>query len=357
ASLERGLELDPNRVEALNVLSTNKKFTTRDLPLIARMRACAERKNLGVSEQIAIRFALGKALDDLGAYGEAMAQFDAGNRLRASLGRLDRDLLERQTNHAIDITPPGFLERRSDLGGLDETPILIVGMPRSGTTLVEQILSSHPDVAPGGELPFWREKVRLGAAVFGPDAPAEGARRLANDYLAVLRAISPSAARVTDKTPFNFAHLGLVRQTFPRAAIVHCRRSPVDTCLSNYMTNFATRFDYACDRSDLVFFYRQYLRLMAHWREVLPAERFVEVEYEALIADPEPLTRALVAACGLEWADACLAPHRNPRAVRTASIWQARQPIYASSVARWRRYAPWLGELEELSSGEDGEAE
>ncbi|MGH7012535.1 MAG: sulfotransferase [Caulobacteraceae bacterium] len=96
---------------------------------------------------------------------------------------------------------------------------------------------------------------------------------------------------------------------------------------------------------------------MAHWREVLPAERFVEVEYEALIADPEPLTRALVAACGLEWADACLAPHRNPRAVRTASIWQARQPIYASSVARWRRYAPWLGELEELSSGEDGEAE
>lgn len=353
-SLERGLELDPGRFDAWHVLSTNKKFTREDTALIERMRACLERQDLSADGRIGVHFALGKALDDLGEHGPAMAQFDCANQGRAALGRLDRELLERQTSHAIASAPSGFLERRPDFGAPDETPILIVGMPRSGTTLVEQILSSHPDVAAGGELPFWRERVRRGAAVFGPQAHVQGPRRLAEDYLAVLRAVSPSTLRVTDKTPFNFAHLGLIRQVFSKAAIVHCRRSPIDTCLSNYMTNFAARYDYACDRGDLVFFYRQYLRLMAHWREALPAERLVEVEYEALVADPEPVTRALVAGCGLEWHDACLEPHRNRRAIRTASVWQARQAIYAGSVARWRRYEPWLGGLRELIAEEGG---
>lgn len=354
ASLERGLELAPGRAAAWNVLSINKRFTREDAALIVQMRACLDRQDLSVGERIGVHFALGKALDDLGEQAAGMAEFDRANRLRAALGRLDRELLERQTSHAIASTPPGFLERRPDFGARDETPILIVGMPRSGTTLVEQILSSHPDVAAGGELPFWRERVRRGAAVFGPQTPAEGPHRLAEDYLAVLRAIGPSALRVTDKTPFNFAHLGLIRQVFPRAMIVHCRRSPIDTCLSNYMTNFAAVYDYACDRGDLVFFYRQYLRLMAHWREALPPARFVEVHYEALVADPEPVTRALVAGCGLEWHDACLQPQHNRRAIRTASVWQARQPIYGGSVARWRRYEPWLGALRELIADEGG---
>ena len=221
-------------------------------------------------------------------------------------------------------------------------------MPRSGTTLVEQIFSSHPLVAAGGELPFWRQRVQTGAAVFGPDARLDIARRVAGDYLATLRVVSPTAARVTDKTPFNFAHLGLIRQMFPFATIVHCRRAPIDTCLSNFMTNFAAQYDFAADRGSLVFFYRQYQRLMAHWRSVLPPERFIEVDYETLVADPEPLTRRLIEISGLDWDDACLAPHQNQRRVTTASIWQARQPIYRTSVERWRRYEPWLGELRTL---------
>jgi hypothetical protein len=153
---------------------------------------------------------------------------------------------------------------------------------------------------------------------------------------------------VTDKMPFNFGLLGVIRQVFPRAAIVHCRRHPIDTCLSIFATDFEATIDFAADRGSLVFFYDQYQRLMAHWRAVLPAERFIEIDYEALVADPEPLTRRLVAACGLAWDDACLAPQRNQRRIATASVWQARQPIYRTSVERWRRYEPWIGELRQL---------
>ena len=154
---------------------------------------------------------------------------------------------------------------------------------------------------------------------------------------------------MTDKQPINFELLWLIRLAFPDARIVHCRRHPVDTCLSIYFTNFwAHQNDYACDRGDLVFYYRQYERLMDHWRRVLPPDRFTEVDYETLVADREAETRRLVAFIGLDWDDACLAPERKRRAVKTASVWQARQPVYKTSVERWRRYEPWLGELREL---------
>ena len=348
ACLERGITLVPEMLAAWQGFAANTRFTAADRALIERIRACLERPNLTVAQRKAIHFALGKAHDDIGDYAEAMRHIDAANRIRSAAAVLDRASLARQTGWLIAATPPGYLDRRPDLGVADETPILIVGMPRSGTTLVEQILSSHPDVAPGGELGFWLERNRAGVGIFDAAARPEVVRSLADDYLAVLRAISPDAARVTDKMPFNFGLLGVIRQVFPRAAIVHCRRHPVDTCLSIFSTGFETTIDFAGDRGSLVFFYRQYQRLMAHWRDVLPADRFIEVDYEALVADPEPLTRRLVATCGLAWNDACLAPHRNRRRITTASVWQARQPIYRTSVERWKRYEPWLGELRAL---------
>jgi hypothetical protein len=277
-----------------------------------------------------------------------MRHFDAANALRGAQVRFDRERLARHTSHVIAATPPGFLRRRPDIGVDDTTPILIVGMPRSGTTLVEQILSSHPNIAAGGELSFWGRLSQAGPGVFDAAAEAETVQRLAGDYLAVLRAVAPDAARVTDKMPFNFFLLGAIRQAFPHATIVHCRRHPIDTCLSIYVTDFQTRYDFASDRGSLVFMYREYLRMMAHWRSVLPPDGCIDVDYETLVTDPEPTTRRLVAACGLEWSDACLAPDRNKRAITTASLWQARQPIYRTSVERWRRYQPWLGELREL---------
>ena len=347
-SFERGISLDPDMVAAWHHFATSTKFTARHTDHVARMEASLQRPDLSPPQRQSIHFALGKAYDDLGDYPAAMRHLDVANRLRSAHRPLDRALLERQTSHAIASAPPGFLDRRTDLGVDDATPILIVGMPRSGTTLVEQILSSHPDIAAGGELGFWREHNRTGLAIFGADAAAGPAQRLANAYLKVLRFISPSAARVTDKMPFNFAHLGVIRQLFPHATIVHCRRHPIDTCLSNFATNFQIPFDYAGDRGSLVFFYRQYQRLMAHWREVLPPDRFIEVDYETLVANPEPLSRQMIELCGLEWNDACLSPHQNQRSIGTASLWQARQPIYRTSVERWRRYEPWLGELRTL---------
>jgi hypothetical protein len=171
---------------------------------------------------------------------------------------------------------------------------------------------------------------------------------LGADYLALLRRIGPDAARVTDKNPFNFLHLGAIQLTLPGSRAIHCRRDPIDTCLSVYFTRFATPLAFAYDRGDLVFYYRQYERLMAHWRALTPADRLLEIDYEALVSDREAVTRRMIAFCGLPWDAACLAPEGNSRRVNTASVWQARQPVYGSSVERWRRYEPWLGELGQL---------
>jgi hypothetical protein len=261
---------------------------------------------------------------------------------------LDRESLAARVDQIIEATPPSFFDRASDVGVEDVLPILIVGMPRSGSTLTEQILSSHPDIAAGGEVAFWGSPQILSRDLSSLAGDPEAAKRIANHYLATLKAFDPAAKRVTDKALANFFHLGILHRVLPNATMIHCRRHPIDTALSIFTTNFETNFDYASNRGDLVFYYRQYARLMDHWRGVLPAARFVEVDYEALVSEPEPQSRRLVAACGLDWNDACLAPHRNARRIATASVWQARQPIYRTSVERWRRYEPWLGELREL---------
>ncbi len=221
-------------------------------------------------------------------------------------------------------------------------------MPRSGTTLVEQTLSSHPAVAAGGELSYWGERLAAREAAGAAPISKDGMSEAADGYLSLLRSLGPNALRVTDRTPRNYELLWLPRLATPKARIIHCRRDPVDTCLSNYFTNFWAQ-DYAWDRGDLVFFYRQYERLMDHWRKILPPDRFIEVDYEALVEDPEAETRRLIAFLGLDWDAACLASDSDARLIETASRRQARQPVYATSVGRWRRYQPWLGELRALA--------
>ena len=273
--------------------------------------------------------------------------FDAANAIRRQLAPFDPAGFERLVDRLIARFTREFFEASASLGEDDETPVLVLGMPRSGTTLVERFLSSHPAVGAGGELVFWNER-----APSVVDAPDEGLVRAApktrRDYLAVLRGIGPRALRVTDKMPFNFLWIGLIRALFPRARFVHCRRQPVDTCLSIYQTQFAAPLGFASTRGDLVSYFRQYERLMDHWRSVLPADRLLEVAYEDATRDPEGTARALVRFCGLPWDEACLRPERNAGAVKTANKWEARQPVYRTSVDRWRRYEPWLGELRSL---------
>ena len=349
AQYERATELSPEMSDVWMGVATNRKFTAEDGPLIARMNAALARASLTPRHRLLLHFALGKALDDMGNYEEAMRNFEAGNRYRALGGRLKREMISQYIDRLIEATPPGYRDRQPDWGVEDPTPVLIVGLPRSGTTLTEQILSSHPEIAAGGEREPWGARFAARGDIWGPTSTPEATRRLADDYLAALRRFGPDAKRVTDKTLGNFMLLGVIHRVFPEATLIHCRRHPIDTALSIFTTNFEMNYDFASDRSDLVFFTRQYQRLMAHWREVLPPDRFVEVEYEALVADLEPQARRLIAACGVEWNDASLEPHRNTREITTASIWQARQPIYRTSVERWRRYEPWLGELRELA--------
>jgi tetratricopeptide (TPR) repeat protein len=349
AHYDRAAELSPGMIGAWAGVAVNRKFTANDAPLIARMNAALARTDLPLDARQTLFFALGKAHDDMGDYELAMRNFEAGNRLRARRARVDLGRLARHVDRLRLEIPPGYRAHQSDAGVEDATPVLIVGMPRCGSTLVEQILSSHPEVAAGGELEFWGVHDVPRESIWSLTSTAEATRRIASDYLATLRIFGADAKRVTDKALGNFIRLGLIHRVFPNATIVHCRRNPIDTALSIFMTNFDTHLAFGSDRSDIVFHYRQYQRMMAHWREVLPADRLIEVDYEALVADPEPQVRQLISACGLDWNDACLEPHRNTGKINTASLWQARQPIYRTSVERWRRYEPWLGELRQLA--------
>lgn len=348
AASDLAVALNRRQLAAYHALTHVKKMTEADRPLVNQMEWMLKEYKLAAEGRIPIHFALGKAYDDLGEYGNAIAHFDEANALKrqsVSCGHSGYGVI---TDRQIEKFSADFFSRNAGAGSDWDGAVLVVGMPRSGTTLVEQILSSHPHIAAAGELAFWRDQVST--ARFDENGRIDPAwiSATARQYQALLSGISPTARRVTDKMPQNFNLIALIHAVLPRARIIHCRRHPVDTCLSNYFQNFSRRIDFAYDRSDLLAFYRQYERLMAHWRSVLPTDIFMEVQYEDLVANPEPVTRKMIEFCGLDWDDACLHSERNKRAVRTASVWQARQPVYRTSVARWRNYEPWLGPLREL---------
>jgi tetratricopeptide (TPR) repeat protein len=342
-----------NQPIAFQQLTAVKRMTEDDRPLIDHVRRLVEAPELDVASRIHINFGLGKAFDDLGDYAEAIRHYEAANGLRANSMRLNRAEVSTWFDAIIkSFTAEAFMRARENLTRRaypgDGLPVLIVGMPRCGSTLLEQILSSHPDVAAAGELTFWLDRFSGWNGSRVASLEAGELTKFAENYLAGLRRIGPGALRVIDKELANYQILGSLRLALPEARIIHCRRNPIDTCLSIFFADFETRHDYAWDRGDLAFYFRQHVRLMEHWRHVLPADRFIEVEYERLIADREAESRRLIAFCGLDWSDSCLAPERNGRLVKTTSSWQARQPVYATSVERWRSYEPWLGELREL---------
>ena len=313
-----------------------------------KMVAALETPGLETAQRQRLHLAIGKAADDLGDYALAMQHLDAADAVRRQSSAFNASAFSIEIDRLILRCTAEWIARSSETGCKDETPVLILGMPRSGTTLVEQIVSSHPEVAAAGELFFWNQRgIAWHSSGMGKDERPYVARSAA-EYLELLRAIAPKAMRVTDKMPFNFLWTGLIHVAFPRATIIHCRRNAVDTALSIHQTHFHPSLAFPTGGADLVKYYREYERLTDHWRQVVPSERFIEVHYEDLTRAPEPEIRRIIAACGLEWHDTCLHPETNPRAVRTPSRWQARQPIYRSSVERWRRYEPYLGPLSDL---------
>src|ERR1700722_218902 len=357
ACFERAIAIAPLLAGSYYDLVRCRPVTNADNGLLQQMEAALTTPGLEAGQRQRLHLAIGKAAEDLVDYAVAMHHFDAADTVRRGAASFDSAAFPIEIDWLIARCTPEFIARAAEIGSSDATPVLIIGMPRSGTTLVEQIVSSHPEVGGGGELNFWNERgaawQRSGAA--GNETPfvlSEFLAKAAADYLGVLRAIAPQAARVTDKMPFNFLWAGLIHVAFPRAIIIHCRRAAVDTALSIHQTHFHPSLAFPTGGAELVAYFHHYQRLIDHWRSVLPADRLIEVDYEDLTHAPEPVIRRIIAACGLAWHDACLRPESNPRAVKTPSKWQTRQPIYRSSVERWRRYEPWLGPLRVLVHNE-----
>jgi hypothetical protein len=242
------------------------------------------------------------------------------------------------------------LSRAAGAAIASERPVFVVGMPRSGTSLAEQMLASHPAVFGAGELPFWSNvSAHLESSTAGGDAGAGGAiGGCGRDYLRLLDDLSPGAMRVVDKMPSNFLSLGLIHAALPNARIIHMRRNPIDTCLSIYFQNFDVAHSYASDLEDLAHYYTEYLRLMKHWGSLLPKQALMDVPYEGLVDDPEAWSRGMIEFIGLPWDSSCLDFHRTDRAVVTRSRWQVRQAISKSSVQRWHHYERFVGPLLKL---------
>jgi tetratricopeptide (TPR) repeat protein len=353
ACFERAIAIAPLLAGSYYELVRCRPVTSADDGLLQAMQAALAMPKLEASQRLRVHLAIGKAAEDLGDYALAMQHFDAADAVRRNTAPFDSAAFSVEIDRLIARCTPELIAWAPQLGSRDATPVLIIGMPRSGTTLVEQIVSMHSEVGAGSELHFWNQRgaewhrsTSAGNAAAWNETPFLA--KAAAEYLGVLRAIAPTASRVTDKMPFNFLWAGLIHLAFPRALFIHCRRAAIDTALSIHQTHFRPGLAFPTGGAELVAYFRDYQRLIHHWRSVLPADRFLEVDYEDLTRAPEPVIRRIIAACGLAWDDACLRPESNPRAVNTPSKWQARQPIYRTSIARWRRYEPWLGPLRAL---------
>ena len=347
--LREAVAVDPNCSEAWAWLVDIRRMTPDDqewLQVAERMLA----SGLPPIEETKLRFAMGKYFNDLRNFPRAFKEYKAANELHKSVAPpYDRGACTRFADETISVYTRERLQKRAAGACESAKPVLVVGMMRSGTSLMEQIIASHPDAAGAGELDFWnslvhREKPSLKREV--PDAPL--ARKIAESYLRVLDRHSPHASRVVDKAPANSDFLGLIHLALPNARFIYMRRDPIDTCLSCYFQEFASVLPFTLDLSDLAHYYREHHRLMTHWREVLPPGTLLEVPYEELTADQEAWSRKVIDFIGLPWDPRCLDFDKTQRAVVTASNWQVRQKIYSSSVGRWKNYEKYIGPLLEL---------
>ncbi len=359
ASYRQALVLKPDLAEAHYHLSELKTFRAGDADLAALEALAAGSDRLALGNRIYIHFALGKALEDTGDYCRAFEQWRQGNALGRGQIVYDEAAALRKLRLIADAFDARLFDRFPSAGDPSPAPIFVLGMPRSGSTLIEQILAGHPQVHGAGELENLDRVARAvlnsaGQPILFPAyvgvLDANSLRRLGQAYLASLPAVAVGKTRITDKMPGNFSYVGLIRLILPNARIIHTVRDPVDTCVSCFSRLFANGQPFSYDLAELGRYYRGYHELMAHWRSILPAGAMLDVSYEDVVDDLEQQARRLIDYCGLPWDDRCLSFHQVRRPVATLSNVQVRRPLYRSSLARWRRYEaylqPLLAELE-----------
>ncbi len=368
--LERALAADRTFAAAWYTRSDTKTFAPGDADVDVDAMERLLRRSTETSQTppdrgppdrdaILLHYALAKAYTDRQEAPKALAHLNSGSRLKRAHLNYDSAVDERYMAAIAAAFPAEHFERlrisAAAAGRVaSELPVFILGMPRSGTTLVEQILASHPNVHGGGESAYIEVLVKeldaVNAGRVYPNGVAnlapERLTTLAQRYLGML-SVQTDTLRITDKMPYNFLHIGLIHTILPRARIIHCIRDPLDTCMSCYSKLFRHGHEFSYDLGELGHYYRSYAKLMAHWRSVIPPDRFIDVEYENIVDDTEGQARRLVDFCGLPWADACLRFYETQRTVRTASLHQVRQPVYRASVGRSKSFGSGLALLRE----------
>ena len=350
------IEQVPNQGVAYYGVTAGRRIKEEDQDFVDKMKQAALTGEMNQDELAHLHFALGKALDNLGEYGDAMRHFDQGNRLmrelRMGTRTYDREASKKHIDGIIKLFTQRFLETQREKFALDPVnspqPIIIAGIMRSGTTLAEQIMTCHSKIGGGGEQAFWRPAESFCVDFRKSTVDRSLIKSKAKEYSSILGKIAPGYPFVTDKNPANRLVYGLIHLAFPNAKIIHMRRNPVDVAISIYTTLIRTGAPFVGDKDDIVYALQEHERLMDHWREVLPADKFLEVQYETLVTDREVETRRMIEFCGLPWEEACLHPEDNLRTVVTPSFWQVRQPVYSGSLNRWKRYEPWLGPFAQL---------
>jgi tetratricopeptide (TPR) repeat protein len=342
----RAILLDAKCTEAWVGLARLRKQSRDDRVWLTEAQLIV-RSGLPPRKELLMRYAVGKAMDDIGEYQLAFSNYRRANELsKRHMIPYDRPRLTQLVDLIIQNQTADWLQRAAKNGVRSDRPVFILGMLRSGTTLAEQILASHSAVIGAGELPYWNAAIESsGLEVMAGGATDQPLADLARRYLESLPVGSSDTRRVIDKTPGNFLHLGLIHAALPEARFIHMRRHPVDTCLSIYFQHLETFHTYACDLDDLAHYYTQYRRLMQHWHTVLPAAVILEVPYEDLVADTESCSRRMLDFIGLPWDPHCLDFHRTERTILTASKSQVRRVIDNSAVGRWRAYQKFIDPL------------
>jgi tetratricopeptide (TPR) repeat protein len=353
----QAVQLKPDFADALYSLSKIHRFERVSEPDVQPIRALAEKPGISPENREHMYFALGKIYDDCGLYDEAFRYFQRANDIRGVTVSYNSEAITRMTDATIEVFNKDFLARKFAFASESQTPLFILGMPRSGTTLLASILSNHHAIATAGELPDMLDaatrlgewvKERMPYPFAARHLTAEVAGRIIRDYEKRLtRDVKGNISYVIDKHTLNFWHVGFIVLLFPRARIINCTRDPLDTCLSNYFQRFPAAMDFSFDLQNIGHYYREYARLMEHWRTI-PGLKLMDASYEGMVADTEKTARRIIEWLGLDWDERCLSPHTNPAPVETASEWQVRQPIYQQSVGRWKHYEKYLGPLKEM---------
>ncbi len=350
---QRIIDLDPFYYSALARLGEVKTFTDSEDPLILKMKQVARKSSVDISIRTNLYFALGKALNGCGAFDDAFACYELANQYnKQTVTPYDRAVQEQMTNDLIMTFNKKWFDDIEPVS--DAAPIFICGMFRSGSTLTEQILASHPMVTAGGEVDFFVREIRntlepYPVSLSGIE-PGKLAK-LAQKYLDHLKKTFPTAKNITDKRPDNFLHLGLLKSLYPKARIIYTSRNATDNCLSVFFLRLGNAMNYATDLKDTAHYYKQSTRLVSHWKSMF-GENIHEVNYDELVKNPQTVIEDMLEFCDLEWSEDCLEFHKLDNVVKTASVWQVREPLYQKSSGRWRNFETHLSELQQALKSE-----